>query len=239
MTMTLDEPKTATRLVFLAGYPRSGNTLVRHVLESLYGVKTRTFYPNEGNVGLWPDRQWKPGLPGVQFVKTHETNIHPHLPAIHIVRDGRDALVSHACFFRDVGGATDDLRGILRDLIEGRTLTMPDNPAAGVWDWSASVLAARERTGPFAELRFEDLLRPSAAERLVAAAVEKVGVTMRVRPNRRPIPSFAELHHGNPTFYRRGTVGQWRAVFDDSLNDLFWSRNGEAMERLGYEFSWR
>ena len=35
-------------------------------------------------------------------------------------------------------------------------------------------------------------------------------------------------------FVRKASTGQWREVFDQELNDLYWQRFGPLMERFGY-----
>ena len=49
------------------------------------------------------------------------------------------------------------------------------------------------------------------------------------------ISAAADLHDtASPTF-RKGTIGQWRAHFDDEISALFHEYAGPVMRRLGYE----
>ena len=98
-------------LIWLASYPRSGNTFLRILLNRLYGFTTTTGYDDNDPVAqqIGPEVVgYEPRLhtlqeiveqPKITFVKTHRQ---PHRvecgeqPAIYIVRDGRDAIVSFA-----------------------------------------------------------------------------------------------------------------------------------------------
>jgi len=104
-------------IIWLASYPRSGNTLVRLVLAQVYGYNTYSLYndPDLRDMGMADILHQKDFLrEGIveyenaekpYFVKTH---LLPHADdtnkAIYIVRDGRDTLVSHAHYRIDVEG---------------------------------------------------------------------------------------------------------------------------------------
>src|SRR5436190_14783558 len=107
-------------LVWLASYPRSGNTMCRRLLVGLYGLLTYAVYeypvlaePREGyeelsNLTGLPDffklapksevLRWMHEDDAIYVVKTHELPPDDTYPAIYVARDGRDALVSYARF---------------------------------------------------------------------------------------------------------------------------------------------
>jgi hypothetical protein len=93
-----------SNLVWLASYPRSGNTFVRTILWHCFGLRSASIYPNDlgGNKALAEyvghiehnpnlDRQLREY--GVSLIKTHELPADNN-PAIYVVRDGRAACVS-------------------------------------------------------------------------------------------------------------------------------------------------
>ena len=81
-------------MIWLASYPRSGNTFLRIVLCEVYGIESSTYhlesaYPVDQDYSNYP------------IVKTHllPDQLVPgdsSIPAVYLVRDGRDALVSMA-----------------------------------------------------------------------------------------------------------------------------------------------
>ena len=78
-------------MIWLASYPRSGNTLMRNILYEVYGLSSGEFHREEGHY-LEEDYFSHP------FVKTHllPLQLEPSdssIRAVYIVRDGRDALV--------------------------------------------------------------------------------------------------------------------------------------------------
>jgi hypothetical protein len=91
-------------LVWLASYPRSGNTFLRTIFWHCFGLRSASVYPSDlgGNhkledyVGhIEHDQSHRIAFPdgAMQLLKTHE---YPKddSPAIYVVRDGRDACIS-------------------------------------------------------------------------------------------------------------------------------------------------
>src|SRR5689334_22624876 len=95
-------------VVWLASYPRSGNTFLRIVLHCLYGIPTYRVYEDNDPVaqrigpdlvGYRPkpmDRAMMRDSAEVFFTKTHKRRKADGYQAIYLVRDGRDAVVSNA-----------------------------------------------------------------------------------------------------------------------------------------------
>jgi hypothetical protein len=95
-------------VIWLTSYPRSGNTFLRVVLHSLYGVPTYSVYHDDDPVAqrvgpdlvgyrpLPDDREALSASAEAYFVKTHKRRKADGHPAICLVRDGRDAAVANA-----------------------------------------------------------------------------------------------------------------------------------------------
>jgi hypothetical protein len=231
-------------IVWLASYPRSGNTYLRVVLHALYGVPTYSVYDDDdpvaqrvgvGLVGYEPkpeDRARMAESDEVHFVKTHKRRKADGHPAIYLVRDGRDAVVSHA----RLRASIDDPSGrrsfesflhveITRPFIESQ-------PSSG--PWGGNVLSwLRNAAAPVVLLRYEDLIADAAK----AAAEVVSSLMLRLLPVAGAVvPRFGDLHGIDPTFFRRGVVGSHRDEMPPDLHDLFWARpeNAAAMRLLGY-----
>jgi hypothetical protein len=232
-------------IVWLASYPRSGNTFLRVVLHNLYGVPTYSIYDDSDPVaqrvgpalvGYRPkpaDRTLMTDGADVYFVKTHKRPRADGYPAIYLVRDGRDAVVSNARL-RASTQATGDRQALFESLLR-EEITRPDipgQPSSGTW--GANVLSwMDDARRPLAVLRYEDLIVAprEAAERAVSSLLP--GLVPIVDAH---IPSFAELHDIDPEFFRRGATGSHTDEMPDELHELFWAQaeNAAAMRWLGY-----
>lgn len=233
-------------VVWLASFPRSGNTFVRILLEKLYGQQTQSLYRDDpacvflnGNAQDALNRMRKSSR--LHFVKTHELP-DDESPAILLTRDGRDAMVSYAHFIEDYGVIERSAVGkfvaewkargeerllgrprfeqVLRRVVERRYV-----------DWSALFRAWTGRKAPCAQLRFEEVIqRPDESfGRSLAAlglALERVGNAA--------VPSFAVLQASDPKFFRSGRTGQWREEMSTQTEELFWREHGAAMIAAGY-----
>jgi hypothetical protein len=82
-------------IIWIASYPRSGNNYVREILRDVFRVETYSIY--EGPVEHQIDVETIRDAEGIHLVKTHELPT-DNSPALYVVRDGRDALVSYAHF---------------------------------------------------------------------------------------------------------------------------------------------
>ena len=101
---TSNSAHTTEKLVWLASYPRSGNTLLRTILWHCFGAPSASIYDedlgkNEDLVGMAGHLEHKPGKQ-IWFPKEHTPLIKTHelppddKPAIFVIRDGREACVS-------------------------------------------------------------------------------------------------------------------------------------------------
>ena len=230
--------------VWLAAYPRSGVTYLRHVLTQCLGVPTFTAYnevagPDTGAIESshlrWPDDA--PDDCPVAFIKTHEGSIHSNTShkAVYLVRDGRDALVSHTYYsfefnpWLDAGESWDSR---FRRICEGRLRRYYEGDDSDCWDWSGHVDAWLTRApGLTHRMRFENLIAdPRGAALEIAKFCEWTG-PFNCSPDLQP---FHQLHINNPQFYRRGTPGGWMDYLSDEQHELFWDCHGDAMDRLEY-----
>src|SRR5271168_3318189 len=104
--------------IFIAGYPRSGNTWMQNLVAGMvYGMDMR----------LIPDKLVQEIVPDVHqskyyrryttptFFKTHHLPRPQYRRVIHLVRDGRDVMVSYFHYASARWGRTDDLLSIIND----------------------------------------------------------------------------------------------------------------------------
>ena len=201
-------------MIWLASYPRSGNTLLRTILNDCFDVVTGSKYPEADTYA--PHRQLiglERGLPS-RLMKTHD---HPtdDAPAIVSVRDGRASVVSYWHFLGDYSEPVD-----LRNVISG---------SVGFGSWSDHVRAWNPETRPDTlRLRFEEFsVDPEVA-------IEALATFLNLRPLRRFDKTFDDLQMVDAKFFRSGdNAANIRELSGDNLA-LFTEVHGPTMRHLGY-----
>jgi hypothetical protein len=239
-------------IIWLASYPRSGNTYFRILLHRLYGLETHSVYPPEGTgqhvvedvrkvMALAGQPEEECDLQAASadskrfFVKTHGLPAQEKAPAIVIVRDGRDALVSYAHFLLKTERGVDEYQDM--DLFEStlEQIITSDGPYA-FGSWSRNVSAWLNRTGRNSVVRYEDLIQdPVHTVRTAVEGLNVEGLNFGGPLNDVAVPSFDALHESVPWFFRKGRIGAWKQDFPVRLRDLFLKHHGDMLTQLGYE----
>ncbi len=205
---------TSTQHIWLASWPRSGNTLLRMVLFHLLGLKSASLYGADERVsGAFVDDDSR-------LVKTHDLPSDDG-PAIYVVRDGREACVSYYHFLTDDNPAEKATHG---STIRGSTEHRFCN-------WSQHLRAWRPKVRPHTLLLTYEMLvdDPSGCSGIIG---EFLGVQPLQRLAR--LPSFESLHAAAPRFFRSGTNDTWTTELTPDALELFWRLHGDMMLEYGY-----
>lgn len=208
------------KTIWLASYPRSGNTLLRAILHSCFGIRSTSVYRGDlgfnhdlehyaGHVELECCQSVRLNHDGLLPVKTHR---HPldSAPAIYIVRDGRAASVS---LWEFMGHSKS-----LDDVILGKHQfgTWTDHLNAWMpWD--------RRRT---LFLRYEDILTETSNTLVQLSRF----LDRDIVSNRLPLRS--DIAHLDGHWVR--TYSDWSKKIATSELDCYFRVNGEMMKALGY-----
>lgn len=208
-------------VMWIASYPRSGNTLLRTVLWQCFGLRSGSSYPNDldgkkalqeyvGHIEEGPDKRvhFPPGT--LPLIKTHGYPADDN-PAIYVVRNGIAASLS-LCQFYSAHGIT------LESVIEGQQ-----------WfgTWSRHLEAWRPWGRPNTLLiKYEDMAEnlPEVLTK-ISAFVGRPILTTRI-PDRNDIA---------------GVDGRWvrnqfdtKPVISGNLLDRFNEINSAMMRKMGY-----
>ncbi len=221
-------------ILWLASYPRSGNTLLRLILKQAFGRDTVSKHDDDaadigadpavaaavGHVPLgepWPAaRDRLRSSDQLHLVKTHDPPEDAGR-AVYVVRDGRAASASFHRYLHDFPGHAD---ASAADVVLGLTL---------FGSWGEHL----DRWEPLARpdtllLRYEDLIADPAPQ--IARLAAFAGLT--------PVADwhndFDRLHELDPRFFRAGPVNAPAAALSPADAALFWAEHGDWMDRLGY-----
>lgn len=221
-------------IIWLASYPRSGNTFLRIILNKLFGMPSYSIYNDKADIDadtrtsevvghrlLRDDFDIADARQSgeIYIIKTHELpdrHYESGDKVIYLIRDGRASSLSLVNHQRHFGRSMTTLA----DVISG-------NVFGGLWgDHVASWSPA---TRPDCLLiRFENLISPD--EKLLGALSEFLNSD---RSNN-DLPSFQELHEVNPKFFSTGKTDAWKQIFTPEEHMLFWLNNCKQMKAYGY-----
>ena len=207
--------------IWLASYPRSGNTYFRILWHHYYGLPTYSTYYDfrargeGGDVSeLMGHKNKVPGGDPLALWKTHELEQDTFLPAFYLVRDGREVCVSYAKYL-----------GIsIEDVIKGNTK---------YGSWSDHVMHWMHRPNRPRLIKFEELVSVEDPGDLLDSIIRHCGIYMPRKDS--PPPQFTELHEKNPEFFRSGKLDSWMSEMTLDQQDMFWHHHERAMHFLGYE----
>ncbi len=225
-------------MIWLASYPRSGNTYFRNILLEVYGLASSDFH-------LGIKKKLDPNFDKAAIVKTHLLPKQlperlQKMPAIYLVRDGRDAMVSlahHRLDIKKTGGT------FLSNLFE---ISLGLGNRFGV-NWSEHVEIWSEKADLV--IKYEDLI------------ADPIKQTERLRslinlpePELSKLPTFKKLKEGSfeygagkdmskneavnkqhaQKFYRKGIAGSYKTEMPKAFQLLFWVLHRKQMKKLKY-----
>lgn len=222
-------------IIWLASYPRSGNTLLRTLLHQHFGLATFSDEPEEYQVVGWTKTtkamighkdipcnwnqfyQQKHHSNSISLIKTHRSPS-DESKAIYVVRDGRSSYVSyakyHASFIKD---KPQSLLGLILglDFYGG---------------WSEHYRLWTQAPNPLLILRYEDLVTPKRV------TLEKIANFLGLaQPESSWKNPFVDLNQENPNFFREGHA-YWQGSDDWSelIDAIFFTLHGSLMVELDY-----
>ncbi|MBR1232027.1 FkbM family methyltransferase [Bradyrhizobium sp. AUGA SZCCT0182] len=222
-------------IIWLASYPRSGNTALRTILYSAFGIRTYSLYDDKGDIGFRPALREAVGHAShalseqkfyahaslsdeTYFVKTHDAPP-DEAKAIYIVRDGRAASVSYYHYLKDFWPAQSKTL-LLKDVILG-------NCSFGSWSEHFMAWSPQRRPNTLL-INFNDIARDPAR------LIDTIGAFIGQRPRSMELPNFEDLRKADSTFFRSGSDHKNIGELESDDQCLFWILHGELMKSLGY-----
>lgn len=207
-------------LVWLASYPRSGNTYLRTVLWHCFGLRSASVYANDlggnreleqyvGHIEHSPDMEQQMLESGIPLLKTHE-HAKDNGTAIYIVRDGRAASVSLWKYLNE--------EIPLRSVIDGQHI---------FGKWSDHVLSWHPWDRPGTLLLKYEQLRDN-----LPAALESIGNFLNRENVTTEIPDRNMIAAIDGRWVRKNT--DWKTEITGEDLERFYELNSQVLEKCGY-----
>lgn len=227
-------------IVWLASYPRSGNTLLRTVLKQTMGLDSlpeRTEWARYLAQGITqdpasnyygevpPEEPWESFYPRARdsselhLIKTHEAPF-DDAPAIYVVRDGRKASLSYYHFHRSYLA---ELERTLLQIVVG-------DDYYGDWTSHYHAWTNRGAGAPIFIVRYEELHEATPDLTQKIASFMKLDIAPAGWAN-----PFEKVQQINPHSFREG-LKQWMnpPEWSDEINWAYSLFHSPLMEKLGY-----
>jgi hypothetical protein len=227
--------------IILTEYPKSGGSWISSMIGDALGLPKRDIYIRPGfdlfdaSEHPWYKNGSSFDFPKLCVIKSHELPnselINFDANFLHLVRDGRDVIVSKWFFDKEFmikNGITNSFAKNFDDYVEETAAAWSDYIKA----WSDTQVTT---------IRYEDFLANTDGK--LGATIKSItGIEMPpsllqhvVLANTKE--KFAEslkktFQHN--TFVRKGVAGDWRNHFSQRNIDCFQSIAGDAMSLLGY-----
>ncbi len=235
-------------IVWLASYPRSGNTFFRVILNSVFELKTYSVYDDRYDIGA---DEATSDVVGHVFLPDDSTSMQEHDDAqpgwsmptatIEKMRKDKELYIVKTHELQDEFIHPEDK--VIYLLRDGRESTL------SFWKYSVDFIASKKSLNEFIAsgawgahvrswnpasrdntllVKFEELI--DDPEKMIS----KISDFIEAKPKGGEIPTFEELKKINPKFFRSGKKSSWQDIYSTKDHELFWEKNSEEMIKYGY-----
>jgi hypothetical protein len=227
--------------IVVTEYPKSGGTWLVSMLGDVLQLPKRDIYDvTDGHRAYVSKHPWYEGTPSPELtescvIKSHER---PHSPLInfparfvHLVRDGRDVVVSKFFYERDFC--------VTNGIYEQFDVPFDEYVPRIALEWYDFIQAWMDACPDIC--RYEDLLQdPCGALHKVVCGIGAPAtpsqITRAVETNtKEELRRALDKTFTHNTFVRKGMAGDWRNHFSQENVRAFRQNAGEALVWLGYE----
>lgn len=229
--------------IFIAGYPKSGNTWFQNLLTCMLLESTSENITPKLVSELIPDvharTHYKRILPRM-FFKTHDLPKPHHKKVIHLIRDGRDAYVSYYHYLN----LNKKKKMTLKELTDQEDTLFPSSWKTHTEAWMENPYKAEILT-----VRYEDLKSDHRTELIKIMEFAGISVrhelldeiyakntvdALRNKVSKHGWDYFKSYGQNSPKFFRKGVVGDYKKEMSDELVSEFNKKNFEALKAFKY-----
>ena len=226
-------------MIWLASFPRSGNTFLRNILYHVYGLESGSFHQESYDVE--PDLFDKYPVIKTHLLPEELPTAYQNHPKVYLVREGRDALTSMAHHRKNFLNPDSDLYQNMTESIIAAEESFFGGWSMNVAQWTRAADIV---------IRFEELIKNPLEE------VEKLRAIYPdlPQPMKEKLPTFETQHSGDSKygsvhdqfdsfsqtegyaqkFFRKGEAGQWQQEMPAELQTMYWKLHGQVSEGIGY-----
>jgi len=226
--------------VFIAGYPKSGNTWFQLITVGLlYGFNPE-LVPDSVIQDLVPDMHFKSfyrRYSTPMFFKTHNPPYPEYKKVVYLLRDGRDAVVSYYHHTRD----------LYRQEIDFVEFVEQYNIFSLKWHEHVNVWLSNPYKSEMLVIKYEDL-KQNGLRTLeqycdflnISRSKEHLQTVIRETDFEKMRYRERKLGWDDPNwprdkpFIRRGVVGSYKDEFPKAALDKFLAQSGETLAKCGY-----
>ena len=222
-------------IIWLASFPRSGNTFMRAALHAALGCDTYSIYNDTNDIAK--DKKLSDIIghctlnnrslskmaldKKLYFIKTHHIpdSFFDNSKIIYLFRDGREASLSLANYTSEFKGPSLSFT----DIVNGKYFF-------GSWSQHISSWMKLSDTysGNFLSIKFEDL---TASPHSI---LKKTLSFLELGNKHAKIPTFKQLRKINPSFFPSGKTDSWKKIISQDDHIYFWLTSYHQMEQCGY-----
>lgn len=235
--------QTEPQDIFIAGFPKSGNTWVQNLISGIiFGISTE-FLPDRLTQELVPDVHYKKYYKrffDFNCFKTHDEPLEKHRRVIYLVRDPRDVIVSYYYYLKNSGNQIDYQKMIYGDKSE-----------LSQWINHAKSWRKNSYKSEIMLLKYEDLLLNPMKEMKRVIEFMKIERNDETLLNSIQGNSFKEMRikeeslgfdneiyrkkwNNEGRFFRKGIIGSYKEELTLDLIRTIEERAGTEMEYLDY-----
>ena len=232
--------KTNESDIFIAGYPKSGNTWMQNLIAGVkYGIET-SLLPDTLTQELIPDvhgKDYYKRFSDSMFFKTHNLPSEKMKRVIHLVRDGRDVMASYYAMNKALGKITS-----LEDMIVSGKDIYPSKWHEHTRQWINNPYNAE-----ILIVRYEDLIRDPLNQMIAVLAFAQLDRTDEVINRAIQGNTFVEMKRKEvefgwnnknwdpqKDFIRKGKIGSYKEEVPENLIRIFESESNKELKYLGY-----
>ncbi len=248
------DDKSSSNVIWLASYPRTGNTLLRTIFKHNFGIPTYSLYNDKADIGKYEgirefvghkDGQWGCITKGVYhfpndemaindtsrneltIIKTHSQycEYYKNKKIIYIVRDPRAVLTSYVSYKKNFTKTEKRDINILEELI------FSGDRMSGYWvDHIESWFNQRSKN--MLIIRYEDILEK------FEEVLKEIANFLDLEPISKKWLDFSHYKKADPRFFRKGKKTSWQTTLCEFHRNKIGMSTSKFMQIFNYQFQY-